>query len=141
MQTSNGKVMWNWEFCFFLTFSAILRLSRDGPVVTGGGNRVQAKATTKPTFTGNFLTCHRWDSNPDRCERQLAVSCNALDHTGIRAGPLLDFISSYHCAFFQTWILAYQTPVPHCRGVLHLRHLTIQKLIPVLEHARWTPVD
>ena len=31
----------------------------------------------------------RWDSNPDSGDRQLAVSGNALDHTAIKAGPLV----------------------------------------------------
>ena len=55
--------------------------------------------------------------------------------------PLVRLYIIISLFYFQTWIHVYQTPVPHCRGVLHLRHLTIQKLIPVLEHVRWTPVD
>ena len=42
---------------------------------------------SQPKVTGNFLTCPRWDSNPDRGERQLVVGHNGLDHTAIRAGP------------------------------------------------------
>ena len=36
--------------------------------------------TAEPQVTGNFLTCPRWNSNPDSGERRLAVSGNALDH-------------------------------------------------------------
>ena len=49
---------------------------------------VPAKNTTWPQVTGNILTCPSQDSNPGSTgERQLAVSGNALDRKGIRAGP------------------------------------------------------
>ena len=55
---------------FFITFSAILRLNREYPVVTGRGNPgARRKPPLNPKVIGNFLTCHGWDSNPDRGER------------------------------------------------------------------------
>ena len=72
----------------FLTFSAILWLICDQPVVTGEGSQsTRRKNTALPQVTGNFLTFPVWDSNPCSGERQLAVCGNALDHTAIRAGP------------------------------------------------------
>ena len=52
------------------------------------------KTTAQPQLTGNFLACPGWDSNLGCGERQLAVSGNALDHTAIRAGPLLFELTS-----------------------------------------------
>ena len=37
--------------------------------------------------TGIFLKCPNQDPNSGGCERQIAVSGNALDYTAIRAGP------------------------------------------------------
>ena len=47
-----------------------------------------SKTNNQPQVTGNFLTCPGRDSNPGSIERQRAVSCNALNDTAIRAGPL-----------------------------------------------------
>ena len=45
------------EYRFYVTFSAILRLSSEKPVVTAGGNRcTRRKKNAQPQVTGNFLT-------------------------------------------------------------------------------------
>ena len=79
--------VWNLKFSSFVTFSAILRLGCDYPVVTGVRNwSTQRKPPPKrqlPHMSGS-------NSNPDRCERQLhdvAISGNALYLKAIRAGP------------------------------------------------------
>ena len=67
----------------------MLRLICEEPVITGGGRKPEypANTTALPQVTGNFLTYHGWDTNPDSGERQLAVSGNALDHRAIGAVP------------------------------------------------------
>ena len=68
----------------FVPFTAMSRLIRDYPVVTGVGNW-DTRRNPLPQVTGNFLTCPRLNSTLDSGERQLAVSGNTLDHTAIRA--------------------------------------------------------
>ena len=48
---------------------------------------VPAKTTAYSQVTGNIITCARRDSNSVSCDRQLAASGNALDHSALRTGP------------------------------------------------------
>ena len=49
--------------------------------------KTSSYVTAKPKVTGNILTCPSWESTPDRGESLLEVSCYALNHTAIKAGP------------------------------------------------------
>ena len=89
-------------FLFLVTFSAILRQSRDLPVVSGGGNR---STRQKPPHISKSLATFlhaRGVPNLDSGEGQLATSCNALDLTAIRVDPevavdlILTYIEAYH---------------------------------------------
>ena len=71
-----------------VTFSAILRLICDQPVVSGG-DHLSTWQNPPPNLqvTCNFLAFPSCDSNWDSVERQLAVSAIAYDHMAIGAGP------------------------------------------------------
>ena len=73
---------------FFVTSSAVLRLSCVWPVVT----QVEETGVSSenhcltPSHWQLSHTCPGWNLNPGSGERQLTVTGNSLDHTTIRAG-------------------------------------------------------
>ena len=89
-----------WNFVF-VTFSVILWLSLDRPIVTGEGNRSNRRNSLPNQVTGNFLTCPRWDLNPDSGERQLAGS--QWQHLKSRLELMFSTCNVFTAALKQWW--------------------------------------
>ena len=72
---------------FFVTFSAILQLSCDWPIITGGVNRSTQRNPLPKPIQWQLSHLPRPVSKPGTGERQLAVSGNALGQSAIRVDP------------------------------------------------------